>query len=62
MKQSTLPFKPVKKTKKEKSFEESDESDAEINFESLSPPPQPRAPRRAAAGKSLNYLRVNIFK
>ncbi|XP_066589354.1 DNA topoisomerase 2 [Prorops nasuta] len=43
-KQTTLPFKPVKKEK---------DDDKEINFESISPPP-PRAPRRTKA-KKMNY-------
>ncbi|XP_014222609.1 DNA topoisomerase 2 isoform X1 [Trichogramma pretiosum] len=52
LKQTKLPFKPAKKVKKEKEFDESGDSDeAEIDFDSLSPPPQPRAPRRAAAAQ-----------
>lgn len=51
LKQSKLPFKPVKKTKKGKDSDASDSgSDVEVNFDSLSPPPAPRQPRRAAAG------------
>ncbi|XP_032456778.1 DNA topoisomerase 2 isoform X2 [Nasonia vitripennis] len=50
LKQAKLPFKPVKKKKDaEKEFDSG--SDVEINFDSLSPPPAPRAPRRAAAAK-----------
>lgn len=49
MKQSKLPFKTVKKGKKGSDIESG--SDVEINFDTLSPPPAPRAPRRAAAGK-----------
>lgn len=48
LKQSTLPFKPVKKKKGKGS--DSDESDEEINFDTLSPPPVVRTSRRAAAG------------
>lgn len=44
-KQTTLPFKPVKK---EKSKDDSSDDD-EINFDTLSPPREPRNPRRAAA-------------
>ncbi|XP_014218096.1 DNA topoisomerase 2 isoform X3 [Copidosoma floridanum] len=50
LKQSKLPFKPTKKTKKDKNSDDSESgSDVEINFDSLSPPPAPRQPRRAAA-------------
>jgi len=45
-KQTTLPFKPVKRDRKSKG---SDSDNDEINFETLSPPRAPRAPRRAAA-------------
>ncbi|XP_011505758.1 PREDICTED: DNA topoisomerase 2 isoform X2 [Ceratosolen solmsi marchali] len=51
LKQSKLPFKPVKKGKKDIDKEFDSNSDVEINFESLSPPPPPRTPRRAAAVK-----------
>ena len=53
MKQSKLPFKPVKKGKKDKDMDKDsdDGSDVEINFDTLSPPPAPRTARRAAAGK-----------
>lgn len=51
MKQSKLPFKPTAKKSKDKEFDESDDSgEVEINFDSLSPPPNRGAPRRAAAG------------
>ena len=48
--QTTLPFKPVKKEKKSRAGSD-DSSDDEINFDTLSPPRAPRAPRRAAACK-----------
>ncbi|XP_063973742.1 DNA topoisomerase 2 isoform X2 [Diachasmimorpha longicaudata] len=52
-KQTTLPFKPIEKKKKKKSrgSDESDGSDPDIDFDTLSPPPLPRTPRRAAATK-----------
>ncbi|XP_011168143.1 DNA topoisomerase 2 isoform X2 [Solenopsis invicta] len=50
LKQTTLPFKPLKKGAKKKDKDDSDESD-DIDFGSISPLPQPRTSRRAAATK-----------
>ncbi|KAK0097853.1 hypothetical protein PV326_013248 [Microctonus aethiopoides] len=57
-KQTTLPFKAVRKDqeKKRKSKgSDSDESDMDIDFESISPPPPPRTPRRAVAATKKKY-------
>lgn len=56
MKQSTLPFKPIKKESKKKD-KDSDDSD-NIDFGSISPPP-PRTSRRAAGIDNL-YLNQKI--
>lgn len=70
-KQTTLSFKPVKKEKadkekgekkkdkRKKGYDSSDDgSDKEIDFDSISPPPRTREPRRAAKGikASLNLV------
>ncbi|XP_034948461.1 DNA topoisomerase 2 [Chelonus insularis] len=52
-KQTTLPFKPIKKEKKKRSKGGSDSEDEvpDIDFDSLSPVPPPARARRAAAAK-----------
>ncbi|TGZ40693.1 DNA topoisomerase 2 [Temnothorax longispinosus] len=52
LKQTTLQFKPIKKGTKKKD-KDSDDSD-DIDFGSISPPPQPRSSRRSAAKKKYN--------
>ncbi|XP_077279130.1 DNA topoisomerase 2 [Temnothorax americanus] len=52
LKQTTLQFKPIKKGTKKKD-KDSDGSD-DIDFGSISPPPQPRSSRRSAAKKKYN--------
>lgn len=55
LKQSTLPFKPIKKGAKKKD-KDSDDSNDEIDFGSISSPPQvaARSSRRTAAKKNYN--------
>ncbi|CAL7944561.1 unnamed protein product [Xylocopa violacea] len=55
LKQSTLQFKPAgKRGKKAAKNDESSDSSDEIDFDSISPPPEPRIARRTAAKKKYN--------
>nr|XP_003704530.2 PREDICTED: DNA topoisomerase 2 isoform X2 [Megachile rotundata] len=55
LKQTTLPFKPkVKKEKADKKKDKDNDSNDEIDFGSISPPPEPRALRKTAVKKKYN--------
>lgn len=58
LKQTTLPFKPVKKESKKRD-KDSDDSDDEIDFSSISPPPQ-RSSRRAGGIDHFYIVQKNI--